>query len=124
MGVRFLQIAVVYFVIGVLLGLYMSMAHDYLLKGVHVHVNLLGWASFGLAGTIYHLFPSASTNLYAKLHFWSGNIGVPLMMIALTVLILKGAEIATVFTAIGGVLVVFSVIMFAINVLVNVRAHN
>lgn len=124
MGVRFLQIAVVYFVIGVLLGLYMSMAHDYVLKGVHVHVNLLGWASFGFAGIIYHLFPSTSTNFYAKLHFWSGNIGVPVMMIALTVLILKGAALATVFTAIGGVLVVFSVVMFAINVLMNVRASN
>lgn len=124
MGIRFIKISVVYFVIGVLLGLYMSMAHDYALKGVHVHINLLGWASFALAGFVYHLFPSTSSNFYAKLHFWSGNIGLPLMMIALTVLILNGAEIATVFTAIGGVLVVFSVIMFAINVLVNVRASN
>lgn len=102
----------------------MSMAHDYALTGVHVHVNLLGWASFALAGFIYHLFPSTSSNMYAKLHFWSANIGLPLMMIALTVLILNGAEVATVFIAIGGVLVVFSVIMFAINVLANVRAAN
>lgn len=124
MGVRFLQIAVVYFAIGVILGLYMSMAHDYELKGVHVHINLLGWASFALAGFVYHLFPSTSKNLYAKLHFWSANIGLPVMMIALTVLILSGAEVATFFTAIGGVLVVFSVIMFAINVLMNVRSAN
>jgi cbb3-type cytochrome oxidase subunit 1 len=124
MGVRFLQIAVVYFAIGVILGLYMSMAHDYELKGVHVHINLLGWASFALAGFMYHLFPSTSKNLYAKLHFWSANIGVPLMMIALSVLILNGSEVATIFSAIGGVLVVFSVIIFAINVLKNVRSVN
>ncbi|QFF99049.1 cytochrome-c oxidase [Psychrobacillus glaciei] len=124
MGVRFLQIAVVYFAIGVTLGLYMSMAHDYELKGVHVHINLLGWASFALAGFVYHLFPNTSKNLYAKLHFWSANIGLPLMMIALTVLILNGSEVATIFTAIGGVLVVFSVIIFAINVLINVRSTN
>lgn len=122
MGVRFIKIAVIYFVIGVLLGLYMSMAHDYALKGVHVHINLLGWASFALAGFVYHIFPSTGRNLYAKLHFWSGNIGLPVMMIALTVLILNGAEIATIFTAIGGVLVMFSVIMFAINVWINVRS--
>ncbi|TQR18509.1 cytochrome-c oxidase [Psychrobacillus soli] len=124
MAIRFIKISVVYFVIGVLLGLYMSMAHDYALTGVHVHVNLLGWASFALAGFVYHLFPSTSSNMYAKLHFWSANIGLPLMMIALTVLILDGAEVATIFTAIGGVLVVFSVIMFAINVLINVRSAN
>lgn len=122
MGIKFIKISVVYFAIGVILGLYMSMVHDYALKGVHVHINLIGWASFALAGFVYHLFPSTSNNFYAKLHFWSSNIGLPMMMIALAVLILNGAQIATVFTAIGGVLVVFSVIMFAINVFLNLKA--
>lgn len=122
MGARLIQISVVYFAIGVSLGMYMSIAHDYALKGVHVHINLLGWTSFALAGVIYHLFPVISKNIYAKLHFWSANIGIPLMMVALTVLILAENEQATIFVATGGVLVVFSVIMFAINVLKNVRA--
>ncbi|MEK5147108.1 cytochrome-c oxidase [Psychrobacillus sp. FSL K6-4615] len=122
MGARLIQISVVYFTIGVSLGMYMSMAHDYALTGVHVHINLLGWTSFALAGVIYHLFPVISKNIYAKLHFWSANIGIPLMMVALTVLILAENEQATIFVATGGVLVVFSVIMFAINVLKNVRA--
>lgn len=122
MGARLIQISVVYFAIGVSLGMYMSMAHDYALTGVHVHINLLGWTSFALAGVIYHLFPVISKNIYAKLHFWSANIGVPLMMVALTVLVLAENEQATIFVATGGVLVVFSVIMFAINVLKNVRA--
>lgn len=122
MGARLIQISVVYFAIGVSLGMYMSMAHDYALTGVHVHINLLGWTSFALAGVIYHLFPVISKNIYAKLHFWSANIGIPLMMGALTILILAENEQATIFVATGGVLVVFSVIMFAINVLKNVRA--
>lgn len=122
MGARLIQISVVYFAIGVSLGMYMSMAHDYALTGVHVHINLLGWTSFALTGVIYHLFPVISKNIYAKLHFWSANIGIPLMMVALTVLILAENEQATIFVATGGVLVVFSVIMFAINVLKNVRA--
>ena len=122
MGIRFLKISVVYFTIGVLLGFYMSIGHDYALKGVHVHINLIGWASFALAGFVYHFFPSTSSNVLAKLHFWSGNIGLPMMMIALAVLILTGASAATLFTAIGGTLVVFSVLMFAFNVLKNVRA--
>ncbi len=121
MGVRFIQLGAVYFVIGVLLGLYMSMAHDYALTGVHVHVNLLGWASFAIAGIIYHLFPQATTNIFARLHFWGANIGLPVMMIALTFVILDGSEAATIFTAFGGVIMVFSVIMFAINVLKNIQ---
>lgn len=121
MGVRLIKISVLYFAIGVTLGMYMSMAHDYALTGVHVHINLLGWTSLALAGIIYHLFPAISKNIYAKLHFWCANIGIPLMMIGLTVLILAEAEQATIFVAIGGVLVVFSVFMFAINVLRKVR---
>ena len=124
MGVKLIKISVIYFTIGVLLGLYMSMEHNYELKGVHVHINLIGWASFALAGFVYHLFPITTKNLYAKLHFWSGNIGLPLMMIALTALILSGNEQATIFVAIGGVLVVFSTIMFALNVLLNIRSES
>ena len=69
MGVKLIKISVIYFTIGVLLGLYMSMEHNYELKGVHVHINLIGWASFALAGFVYHLFPITTKNLYAKLHF-------------------------------------------------------
>jgi len=61
----------------------MSMAHDYVLIGVHVLINLLRRGSFVLYGIVYHLFPAISKNIYAKLHFWSANIGNPLMMIGL-----------------------------------------
>lgn len=121
MGVKLIKISVVYFAIGVSLGMYMSMAHDYALTGVHVHINLLGWASLALAGLVYHLFPGISKNIFAKLHFWCTNIGIPLMMVGLTCLLLAEVEQFTIIIAIGGVLVVFSVIMFAINVLRNIR---
>ena len=34
MGIAYIKVALVYFVIGVGLGVYMSMAHDYTLTGV------------------------------------------------------------------------------------------
>lgn len=48
MGRRFLKIAVVYFSIGVLIGLTMGIIHDFTLTSVHAHVNLLGWVSMAL----------------------------------------------------------------------------
>ena len=122
MGIRFIQVSVVYFAIGVLLGMYMSMEHDYALIGVHVHINLLGWASFALAGIIYHLFPKAGNHILAKVHFWGSNIGLPLMMGGLTNLLLTESEQSAIFISIGATLVVISVILFTINVLKNVRA--
>ena len=120
MGVKFIKVSVVYFTIGVIMGMYMSMQHDYVLTGVHVHINLLGWASFALAGIIYYLFPKAGNHGLAKVHFWAGNIGLPLMMGGLATLLLSGAEQATIFISIGATLVVISVILFGFNVLRNV----
>ena len=49
MGLRFLQIAVVYLVIGASLGLYMGLTEVFILAPVHAHLLLLGWASLALA---------------------------------------------------------------------------
>lgn len=119
MGIAYIKVALVYFVIGVGLGVYMSMAHDYTLTGVHVHINLLGWASFALAGVIYWLFPKAGNNLLSKIQFWVHTISLPVMMICLT-LLLKGNDQVEVLMGVGSTLVVVSVIIFAVNVFLNV----
>ncbi|GAA0400667.1 cytochrome-c oxidase [Paenibacillus motobuensis] len=119
MGIAYIKVALVYFVIGVGLGVYMSMAHDYTLTGVHVHINLLGWASFALAGVIYWLFPRAGNNILSKIQFWVHTISLPVMMICLT-LLLKGNDQVEVLMGVGSTLVVVSVIIFAVNVFLNV----
>lgn len=121
MGVKLIKISVVYFVIGVLIGMYMSIAEKFTFSSVHVHINLLGWMSLGLAGLIYVAFPSAAETTLAKLHFWLHNIGLPVMMIALALLI-SGVAWAHIFVAIGGVLVVLGIILFAINIFKNVKS--
>ncbi|AMX85036.1 cytochrome-c oxidase [Geobacillus subterraneus] len=123
MGIRLIKISVVYFVIGVLIGLGMSMTHSFVLTPVHVHINLLGWTALTLAGIIYHLFPQAAATKWAKVHFWLHNIGLPLMMIGL-IFVVYGHEAFVPLTAFGGVLVVLGVISFAIAVLQRVRASS
>ncbi|CRK83596.1 cytochrome-c oxidase [Neobacillus massiliamazoniensis] len=120
MGIKFIKISVVYFVIGVLIGMYMSMAEKFTFTPVHVHINLLGWMSMALAGLIYVAFPAAAGTTMAKVHFWLHNIGLPIMMIALAFLV-SGAENATPAVAVGSTLVVLGVIIFAINIIKNVK---
>ena len=122
MGVKLIKISVVYFSVGVLLGLYMSMASNYIYKGVHVHINLLGWTSLTLAGIIYLIFPKAAATTLAKVHFWMHNIALPIMMIGLF-LVLTGYEAFLIMIPIGGTAVVIAVIIFAINILKNVKAN-
>lgn len=120
MGIKFIKISVVYFVIGVCIGLYMSISHLFDLTPVHVHINLLGWVSMGLAGLIYVAFPAAAETAMAKAHFWIHNIALPIMMIGLA-LYVSGVESALPAVAVGGTLMVLGIIVFALNVLTNVK---
>ncbi|MBT2765187.1 cytochrome-c oxidase [Paenibacillus sp. ISL-20] len=121
MGVKLIKIAAVYFVLGILLGMYMSISHSYDYVSVHTHVNLLGWASLALAGVIYVLFPAAGESTAGKVHFWLHNIGLPIMMIGLALLV-SGMESVEPVIAVGGVLVTLGILAFLYNVLTHVKS--
>ena len=121
MGLRFLQIAVVYLVIGALLGGYMGITQKFILAPVHAHILLLGWATFALAGIVYHLYPAAATTRLARIHFWLHNVGLPAFMLALA-LLLSGHENVGPMVGIAASVVIVSLAVFAANVLMNVRA--
>jgi cbb3-type cytochrome oxidase subunit 1 len=120
MGLRFLKIAVVYLIAGVLLGLEMGMRQNFALAPVHAHVNLLGWATLALVGTIYHLYPEAAQTRLARIHFWLHNLALPVFMVSLARL-LTGDESMNPVIGISATAVVVSLIVFAANVFINVK---
>lgn len=119
MGAKLIKIASIYFLIGVGFGMFMSIAHKFEFASAHAHINLLGWVSLALAGFVYHTFPKAAESMLGKIHFWLHNIGLPIMMIGLIILI-SGAGNTEPVIAVGGVLVTVAVILFVINVFKNV----
>lgn len=121
MGVRFLKIAVVYLILGTLLGLYMGSTEKFVLAPVHAHLLLLGWASLALAGIIYHLHPAAAATRLAHIHFWLHNIGLPVSMAALA-LMLTGTAGAGPVVGIGTTVIFVGLVLFGVNVFVHVRA--
>lgn len=120
MGIKFIKVSVCYFVIGVCLGMYMSITESFNFTPVHVHINLLGWTAMTLAGLIYVAFPNAANTGLAKVHFWLHNIALPVMMIGLAFLV-SGVGAAGTAVAIGGSVMVLGIILFAINILQNVK---
>ena len=123
MGVRFLKIAVVYLFVGAVLGLVMGMSQKFTLAPVHAHVLLLGWASFALVGLVYHLYPAAGETRLARIHFWLHNLGLPVFMVALGML-LTGHEAAGPAVGISALVVILGLTSFVTNVPVNVKpAH-
>ncbi|SFA86947.1 MULTISPECIES: cytochrome-c oxidase [unclassified Bacillus (in: firmicutes)] len=121
MGVKFIKISVVYFVVGVCLGMYMSMNEVFTFTPVHVHINLLGWTAMTLFGLIYVVFPKAAETTLAKVHFWIHNICLPIMMVGLALLV-SGNENGHIPVAVGSTVLIIGIILFAINVLKNVKA--
>lgn len=120
MGVKFIKVSVVYFVIGVFLGMYMGIADMFVFTSAHAHINLLGWVSLAVAGIIYHVFPAAGENKLAKTHFWLHMIGIPIFALSMFLFGL-GTGPAVLCSAIGGILVIVGLIVFAINVMFNVK---
>ncbi|WP_236939215.1 cbb3-type cytochrome c oxidase subunit I [Evansella clarkii] len=124
MGYHFIRISVLYFVVGVLLGLYMSMTYNFSFTGVHAHVNLLGWTSMTLAGILYVLFPKAGRSILGKIHFILHNIGLLIMMVALFTLVQTGNEALGPVIGIAGISLIIGVILFAINIFRNMTPEN
>lgn len=87
------RLAVAYFAVGVMLGVAMGASGDHSLFPVHAHVNLLGWVSMALFGLIGTVHPSITEGRVAAAPFWMHNLGVPVMLVALTLRI-KGFQSA------------------------------
>lgn len=115
-----LQIAVAYLLIGVIFGLVMGMSHQFQYAPVHAHINLLGWASLGLAGVIYWLCPRAGGHWLGLTHFWLHNIGLPIFVIGLFFL-QSGHAAAEPMVAVGATVAVIGILFFTLNVFENLK---
>ncbi|WNS76976.1 cytochrome-c oxidase [Bacillus sp. DTU_2020_1000418_1_SI_GHA_SEK_038] len=123
MGIRLIKISSIYFAVGVLIGYYMSSSHSYVLTPVHVHINLLGWTSLTLAGILYHLFPNLAASKLAKWHFWLHNLGLPIMMIALAIVVTTQNEAFIPGTAVGATVTAIGILLFVFNILKNLKGN-
>lgn len=120
MGRVMIAAASLYFVLGVLMGMGMSMTESFVLSSVHAHINLLGWVSLALGGILYHLFPVAEKSRLGVAHCWLHVIGIPIMMGGLTAMMLTGNHAFSAIVAVGGMLVVVGTILFSINCLMHI----
>ncbi len=114
MGNRFLRLAVIYIVLGVIIGNVMGATMDFTLRPVHAHINLLGWASMGLFGLWYRSAPAAAETRLAKFHFWVYNIALPIQMATLTMEV-TGNTAAGPILAASSLAIAIGFLCFAIN---------
>jgi hypothetical protein len=122
MTIRLIKLAVLYLVLGMTMGIAMGMSHDFLLRPVHAHVNLLGFAVLAIAAFVFHAFPDLGRTRLAIVWFWLYNIAMPVGLGALA-LVLNGKMWAEPALIVGELLLWASGCLFAIMVLWNLRAE-
>ena len=76
--------ASLYLMAGLGLGIAMAASGDFMLKGVHGHMHLLGWVSLALTGVVYAVAPHLAQGRLARWHVGLHNLGLPIMLAALT----------------------------------------
>lgn len=119
-GIAWLKLSVVYLIVGIAIGIAMGASHDFTLRPVHAHLNLLGWTTLALAGLIYSAYPQAAASRLAKVHFWLYNGALPPMMIALALLV-KGDQAAVPVLAGAQMVLAAGVLAFAANLFLNLK---
>jgi hypothetical protein len=119
-GIIWLKLAVIYLLAGVAMGIAMGASENFTLRPVHAHINLLGWATLGLAGLIYSVFPQAGESRLAKVHFWLLNLALPVMMVALSLLLFGNKEAIPVLAG-AEMVAAASILVFAANIFLNLK---
>jgi cbb3-type cytochrome oxidase subunit 1 len=119
-GIVWLKLSIVYLIVGIAIGISMGASHNFALRPVHAHMNLLGWTTLALAGLIYSIYPQAAKSRLAKVHFWLYNLALPPMMIALALLV-TGDQAAVPVLAAAQVVLAAAVLAFAANLFMNLK---
>lgn len=109
---RYFRAAVIYAVLGLLLGIHMSSSQDHSQMPTHAHLLLLGWVSLFLSGAFLKFYPQVQGKLAAA-HWWIANLGIVLMVPGVG-LIMAGREGPGVPLASGGAFVILiGMVIFA-----------
>ena len=109
---RFMLAAILFVVIGMVLGLYMGPSQDVTLVPVHVHLNLLGWVTMMLFGLYYRSDAAAAARPIAHWQFWIAFVGMILFAVGLAALQF-GNQSMEIVLIIGGVMSLISMLIFA-----------
>lgn len=85
---NFLRLGVLSALVGMTLGVWMGANQDFVLRPVHAHINLLGFASMMLFGLFYRAFPAASRGWLPMAHFVLSVLGFLILMPSLALMLL------------------------------------
>ena len=117
----FFRAAILFLVVGIAIGLHMSISGVHNVTGAHAHINLLGWVTSAIFGGYYALNPAKADGRLPMVHFGVYTVGVVVMSIGLYFLLLGNAAFEPMVA--GGSLITFAgVLVFGYIVFMPARS--
>ncbi|MGV2099554.1 MULTISPECIES: hypothetical protein [unclassified Rhizobium] len=108
----YFKTAVIFFIIGIGIGLKMAISEDHTVIGAHAHCNLLGWVSMALFGVYYALNPAKAERRIAMIQYYIYTAGVVIMVPSLYMM-LEGNMAMEPLVAVSSLIVFVGVLLFA-----------
>ena len=104
--------AIVFLVIGIMIGIHMSISQVHNVIGAHAHINLLGWVTSALFGGYYALNPAKAAGRLPMIQYFTFTIGVAIMAASLY-LLLQGNTALEPVVAVSSLITFLGVLLFA-----------
>jgi hypothetical protein len=120
---RFFGSAIIYGILGMILGNIMGLTQDHSQLTTHAHLLLIGWVSFAIFGFFYHQFPARAGSLPARLHFWLAQASYIVLIIGLYFIFAGNPEAGDPLAGIGSLAYLLSMLLFAVVALPVVTAR-
>ena len=107
----YFRTAILFLIIGIGIGIHMSVSGNHQVMGAHAHLNLLGWVTSALFGTYYALNPAKAAGRLATLQYGVYVLGIVVMIPSLYIM-LGGNPGVEPFVAAGSLIVFAGVLLF------------
>jgi hypothetical protein len=117
----YFKTAVVFLVLGIMMGLQMSISGNHNIIGAHAHANLLGWVTMALFGAYFAFAPQKGLSRLARIQYGAYTGGVVIMTPSLYFM-LQGNPALEPLVAAGSLIAFAGVLLFAFLVFSGERA--
>jgi hypothetical protein len=108
----YFKAAALFLLVGIAIGLQMSISGEHNVSGAHAHLSLLGWVSLALFGTYFALAPEKASSRLAWAQFWIAVASTLIMSGALYLLLLGYTKVEPV-VAVGSLTYAVGAVLFA-----------
>lgn len=119
----FFKTAIIFFILGIAIGLKMGISGDHGAFPAHAHFNLLGWVTSAIFGGYYALNPAKAERRLAMIHYGLYTLGLVVMLPALYLKYANGNDAMEPVLGIGSLIVAAGVLVFAVVVFSSSQAE-